>query len=266
MARTLFPIIPEDTLEAICFFIADTNGGLTGTEIQRLLRSSAITDVNPEMSKAKRLFNAFAGSQNHHQCANQVLFFIASAMKPARYFGKDELFHFRLNELNKRLALVGLQLSEKAQYRKVDKAETLSEAQLRVSHFKYKLEMRNVHPEIYRYCNEELIAENYFHSVFEAVKSVADRLRTMTGLYADGNSLAETAFSTQNPLIRINQLRDDSERSEHLGLLNLIKGTFGLIRNPTAHRPKITFPITETEALDIMVLISVIHKKLETAI
>jgi hypothetical protein len=50
MARTLFPIIPEDTLEAICFFIADTNGGLTGMEIQRLLRSSAITDVNPEMS------------------------------------------------------------------------------------------------------------------------------------------------------------------------------------------------------------------------
>jgi len=266
MARTLFPIIPQDTLEAICFFIADTNAGLTGTEIQRLLKASSINDTDPEMSKAKRLFNAFAQSQNHHQCANQVLFFITLAMKPARYFGKDELFHYRLNELNKRLALVGLELSEKAQYRKVEKAETLSEAQKRASHFKYKLEMRNVHPKIYEYCNEELLDENYFHSVFEAVKSIGNRMQKMTGLNADGNQLAETAFSTQNPLIRINQLKDDSERSEHLGLLNLIKGAYGLVRNPTAHRAKIVFPVTEAEALDIMVLISLIHKKLDTAI
>ena len=265
MARTLFPIIPSDALEAICFFIADTNNGLTGTEIQRMLRASSITDTDPQLSKAKRLFNAFAHSQDHHQCANQVLFFIASVMKPARYFGKDELFHFRRNELNKRLALIGLELSEKAQYRNVEKAETLSEAQQRASHFKYKLETRLVHAEIYKYCDAELLQENYFHAVFEAVKSIADRLRAMTGLYADGNPLAETVFSTQNPLIKINQLKDDSERSEHLGLLNLIKGVFGLIRNPTAHRPKITFPISEAEALDIMVVISMIHKKLDNA-
>src|SRR5699024_2499659 len=104
---------------------------------------------------------------------------------------------------------------------------------------------------------------NYFHSVFEATKSIADRLRTMTGLYADGNALAETAFSTSNPLIRINFLKTDTQRSEHLGLCNLIKGIFGLIRNPTAHQPKIKFVITEEEALDILNTISYIHKKID---
>jgi hypothetical protein len=47
---------------------------------------------------------------------------------------------------------------------------------------------------------------------------------------------------------------------------NLIKGLFGLIRNPTAHRPKITFPITEPGALDIMGVVSLVHKKLDGAL
>ena len=108
--------------------------------------------------------------------------------------------------------------------------------------------------------------ENYFHSVFEATKSIADRLRNLTGLYADGNALVETAFSTTNPLIKINHLITDTDRSEHLGLCNLIKGIFGLIRNSTAHEPKIKFEITEDEALDILNTISFIHKRLDKVI
>ena len=87
----------------------------------------------------------------------------------------------------------------------------------------------------------------------------------MTGLHADGNILIETAFSTTNPLIRINYLRTDTDRSEHKGLCNLIKGVFGLIRNPTAHEPKVTFIITEEEALDILNTLSFIHKRLDKA-
>lgn len=75
------------------------------------------------------------------------------------------------------------------------------------------------------------MVENYFHSVFEATKSIADRLRTMTGLYADDNALAETSFSTSNLLVKINHLKTDTDRSEHLGLGNLIKGIFGFIEN-----------------------------------
>jgi hypothetical protein len=46
----------------------------------------------------------------------------------------------------------------------------------------------------------------------------------------------------------------------------VIRAYLGLIRNLDAHRPKITFPISDADAPDIMVVISLIHKKLDTAI
>lgn len=123
-----------------------------------------------------------------------------------------------------------------------------------------------MHELIFEYCKPELLAENYFHAVFEAIKSIADRIRKMTGLYADCAELINTTFSTKNPLLRINLLQNDTDRSEHLGLMNLIKGLFGLIRNPTAHVQKIKFAIDEEEAFDLMILISYTHKRLDRII
>jgi len=260
------PIILPYHLESICQTIGATQDGLTGSEISKILIDCGLKDINPEMTKWKRLYNAFIHSQNKNNCSNQILDFLSHSMQPSRYLGKDELFHFRLNELNKCLSFMGAELTEEARFREVNKATTLSEAQQRASHFKHKLILRNVHEEIIKYCNAELLVKNYFHSVFEAVKSIADRIRNLTGLYADGVTLIEVAFSTANPLIRINLLENDTHRSEHLGLANIIKGLFGLIRNPTAHRPKITFIIEEDEALDIMSTISFVHKKLDKAI
>jgi len=65
--------------------------------------------------------------------------------------------------------------------------------------------------------------------------------------------------------LKINPLQTDTDRSEHLGLANIIKGLFGLIRNPTAHTPKIKFVIDEAEALDIMTTVSFVHKRLDKA-
>ncbi|HEX4373727.1 MAG TPA: TIGR02391 family protein, partial [Puia sp.] len=225
-----------------------------------------IQDTDPGITKWKRLYNAFTRSQKKHQCSNQVLQFLTAAMQPSRYFGKQEFFITRLNELNKRLSFIGISMTESAKFLIVEKAQTLSEAQQRASHFRYKLEIRNVHSDVFKYCGEELLQENFFHAVFEGVKSIADRLRGMTGIYADGNALIDIAFSTTTPLVRINLLQNETERSEHVGLSNMIKGLFGLIRNPTAHRPKIKFIIEEEEALDIMTLISFTHKKLDKAL
>lgn len=252
-------------LESICSMIADTSEGLTGTEITKIMADCSLNDHSPLLNKRSRLYNAFVQYQNANQCSNAILNFLSQAMNPGRYFNKDEVFNYRLNELNKRLSLIGLEITKEARYRKVTVAKTLTDAQERASHYKYKLEQRFVHPEIIKYCNEELVRENYFHSVFEGVKSIAQRLRDLTGVHADGNALADVVFSTSNPLIKINPLQTDTERSEHLGLASIIKGLFGIIRNPTAHTPKIKFVINETEALDIMTIVSFVHKKLDKA-
>lgn len=266
MATIKRPIFEAHILEGICRTIGDTSTGLTGSEIGQLLLNANISDIDPQNTKWRRLYNAFADWQNRCQCSNHILKFIQDALQPVRYLGREEVFHDRRIEINKRLSFIGTELTESGIYREVDKASTISEAEERANRLKHKLESRNVHATIMDYCKAELLVENYFHSVFEATKSIADRLRGMTGLYADGNNLVEVAFSTTNPLVRVNLLQTDTDRSEHLGLCNLIKGIFGLIRNPTAHEPKIKFVIVEDEALDILNTISFIHKRLDKVI
>ncbi|WP_367866993.1 TIGR02391 family protein [Pedobacter sp. WC2423] len=260
------PIITEIYLESICAVIGDTVEGLTGTEITKILADCKMTDNLSMASKSTRLYNAFVLYQNRNQCSNGILKFLSHAMHPARYMKRNELFQYRLNELNKSLSFIGLELSKEAKYKKVAAARTLSDAQERASHYKSKLELRNIHPEVFKYCDEELVKENYFHSVFEGVKGVAQRLRDKTGVHADGNALVDVIFSTANPLLKINPLLTDTQRSEHLGLSNMIKGLFGVIRNPTAHTPKIKFVINEAEALDIMTIVSYVHKKLDKGV
>lgn len=266
MADIKRPMFEPHVLEGLCRSIGDTSDGLSGTEIGQILVNSNIPDIDSQNTKWKRLYSAFADWQNKNQCSNHILRFVQDALQPVRYIGKEGTFHSRRLEVNKRLYFVGTELTEEGKFRLVEKATTIAEAEQRASSLKHKLENRNVHKIIFEYCTAELLVENYFHSVFEATKSIADRLRTMTGLYADGNTLAETSFSTSNPLIKINLLKTDTDRSEHIGLCNLIKGIFGLIRNPTAHEPKIKFEITEEEALDILNTISFIHKRLDKAI
>lgn len=260
------PSFEGNQLEAICRILGDTYDGLTGPEIGKLLSDSKIKDGDPGLTKWKRLYNAFVHWQNKHQCSNNILDFIRRAMDPIRYINDEELFQQRRHNLNKTLSFIGFEISNTGGIRSVEKSSTISEAESKANHFKYKLANRNVHKEVLRFCNSELLVNNYFHSVFEAIKSIASRLRNMTGLYADGNELVETAFSTSNPLIRINLLTNATEKSEHIGLMNLIKGLFGLIRNPTAHTPKIEFEINEDEALDIMTTVSLIHKRLDRAL
>jgi len=253
-------------LESICRILADTDNGLSGTEIARILQQENIQDISPGITKWKRLYDALANCQSKLQSNKGTIRFIQVALSPILYIGKEEVFQFRRHEINKRLSMIGLELTESGKYRLVEKTSTISEAEQRASKLKYILEVRKTHETVLLYCKSELLVDNYFHSVFEATKSIADRIRNMTGLYADGNALVDIAFSTSTPLVKINFLRTDTDRSEHIGLSNLIKGIFGVIRNPTAHTPKITFPIDENEAVDILTTISYIHKRLDKVI
>lgn len=118
--------MPSEVLENICRFIANTETGLTGTEIGRILSESQILDTDPLMTKWKRLFNAFASNQNKNKCSNNILTFLSKAMQPVRYIDNPEVFKHRILELNKRLCFVGLELSENAKYRKIPKASTIT--------------------------------------------------------------------------------------------------------------------------------------------
>jgi uncharacterized protein (TIGR02391 family) len=262
MAKKIFNSIESGTLEALAKILANTEQGLTGTELSKFIPEAGLTDVDPLNTKWKRLYNSFADYQNKSRNSNFILKFINLSMKPSRFVGQNEKYETVRAELNKRLSFVGLLLNDAGVFNPITITKTITEAEQRVNRFKSKLENRNIHPIIYQYCNSELITENYFHSIFEAVKSIAEEIRKRTNLTLDGSELVEKALSINNALIKINSLETETEKSEQKGFANLIKGVFGMFRNTTAHAPKIIWEITEDEALDIMTTISLIHKKL----
>ncbi len=107
--------------------------------------------------------------------------------------------------------------------------------------------------------------DNCFHAVLEATKSIGVRLRERTGLEGDGAVLVDAAFGGNNPPLRINAFSTESQRSEQRGFVNLLKGMFGIFRNPTAHEPRVEWQMPEEDALDLFVLASYAHRRIDAA-
>ena len=168
--------------------------------------------------------------------------------------------------LNLALAFAGLVVNESGELKSADVAQTLPEAQRRARDLRADLEGRGVHPDVLKFCRAELLADNYFHAVQEAVKSVADKMRNRTGLTDDGAVLVDRVLSGNLPLLAVNALSTASERSEQSGFANLVRGTFGMFRNPTAHEARINWPMTKEDAEDLLSLVSLIHRRLDAAV
>jgi uncharacterized protein (TIGR02391 family) len=65
-------------------------------------------------------------------------------------------------------------------------------------------------------------------------------------------------------MLAINPLKTESEKSEQKGFANLLRGTFGMFRNTTAHEARIYWPIGKDDAEDLLSLVSLIHRRLDT--
>jgi uncharacterized protein (TIGR02391 family) len=260
---TAIPSFDETILRSICNVLADTADGLTGSEIGQLLRDSNIDDPLPGFTKRERLFEALDQKQRQDRCANNIFAFVHKAMNPVRYTQKAHVFENRRYELNKALAFAGLVLDGNGKLREITAAQTLSEAQERAGKLYKQLLARNAHTDILLFCRAELLQDNYFHAVFEATKSIADKIREKSGLASDGARLVDEAFGGELPLLAFNTLHTETERSEHNGLLNLLKGLFGTFRNTLAHAPKIKWNINEQDALDMLTFASFLHRKLD---
>ncbi len=260
---TRLPCFQSDSLEAVSRILGDTTNGLTGPEIGYILADLHLEDPTPEMTKWKRLFNALVHAQNKHQVGNHVIQFINKAMSPVRYISEPLKFDWRQDSLNVALAFSGYAVNNHGQVIHSNAESTLEGARSRARRFYSSLLNRGTHPEVLKYCTEELLQQNYFHAVLEAVKGVAERIRQMSGLSTDGAELVTAALSTKNPIILLNLLKTETEINEQKGIANLLVGVFGAIRNPTAHAPKLVWPMPEQDAADILGILSYVHRKLD---
>jgi uncharacterized protein (TIGR02391 family) len=250
-------------LTALAKALGDTGDGLTGSQIGFLLEQCRIPDVEPTATKWRRLFNAFVAFQNERRFGNHVVVFINKAMDPVQFTKDPGQFRRWRDRLNAILLFSGMSVGEHGRVRWDKPASNLDEAMARANRLQYLLESRAVHPDVLHYCRAELLQENYFHAVFEATKSVAAKIRALTGHPGDGAPLLQAALGGQTPPVAINDLNSDSQRSEQSGFLNLVVGLFGTVRNPLAHNPKVEWAMNEQDALDILTLVSLIHRKID---
>lgn len=261
---------PPGVVEAVCKVLAATDWpGLSGTELGRLLAMRGFEDVAPGATKWQRLEAAMQTRQQKDRASNCLIRFITDAMEPSRYVSDPGRFSALRDSLTEALALEGLTITDRGQVGKAAQAATLDEVARLAGRLHTELTRRGVHKQVLTYCNEELIRKSLFHAVFEAVKGLGARLRTLSGSGLDGSDLIDYCFAGRSaqPVIRINPYASATDRSEHSGFANLVRGIFGTFRNPPAHaaRAAAEWTITEADALDLFSMLSFIHRRLDQA-
>ena len=263
---TIKKVFKSSEIEAIAKALGETDTGLTGSDINYILQCANIPDTDPKLTKWVRLFNAFCNKQNLVQNRTNILEFIRQAMKPSRFIGYSDRYETLRSNLNVALSFSGLQVNESGELTSCDKVSTLTDAELRANQLKLSLKERDIHKDVIKFCRAELLQNNYFHAVLEAVKSIIDKLRCISTWTEDGHELINKCFSGENPIIKINSLKTKSHKIEQSGFSELIKGVYSMFRNTTSHEAKINWEVTKKDAEDLLTLVSMIHRRIDSRI
>lgn len=264
--------ISSKTIEEICEIIGDS---FTKSELKKFLHHACIPELDDSnrqfgnmayvvgLKKSKWLFNCIVTEMK--RSPNCFIGFLKTVYSPSTALNSElkSKYEGTLQSVNMQLALCGLEITRSGDIKQVTRATTADEVERRFNSIQKKLSQRGIHHEVTKYCTRELLQESYTHAVFEAAKGLAERVREKTGIDKDGGELFDYVFSTKEPKLLINRLATQGERSEMLGLKELMCSIFHLVRNEVAHIPAINWQVNESDALDVLTMISVAHKYLD---
>ena len=259
------PPFSESDLETISHTLEDA---ANHRELAALLSDSGLTESVWETRPPRwlRIKTALGQAQGASGSGIPVLKFISVVLRPSRLVQDPPRFDALREAVNLRLAFIGLQFRTDGKCYKVPVATSIDDARAQAGRLRQLLEQRNVHPDVLRFCRPELTQGNYFHAVLEATKSVSEKLREKSGLQGDGGQLAQATHGGTAPVVAFNTLRTATEVSEQRGLCNLFTGMFGTFRNTTAHGPKLSWNVSEADALDLLTMVSFLHRRLDGAV
>lgn len=251
----------DGTIERISKVIGEA---FTGSEVEGLLRAARIPSSEVS-TKWRRVHAALTLEQERARSGSCAVVLIKVAAQPVRWPDPRGFEDLR-EELNSVLAFKGLTLRKDGQVAQRSVATTHDEALSLSRRLRNEMNRRQGHPEIYRYCSRELVAQDCFNAVLEATKGLSERVRQMTGLDSDGHQLVQDALDGKEPMVALNSLRTDTERNEQRGISSIMKGVVSAFRNPLAHEPKILFHVAEADALDLLSTLSLVHRRLDAAV
>lgn len=257
-------ILDYNQLERISQLLGEE---LTGSQITEIFHRINACDNSGLSTKWRRIYYVFSEQKRNFNSNTLAIRFIGEVLQPARYASNNVGFENLRTNINLLIAFSGYEYDETGKLKKLEKkASTITEAQFRVKSLKAKLENNNIHNRVLSYCKEELLQENYFHVIFESTKSLADEVRTKTGLKEDGGRLFEKAFSITAPYLLLNNLQTESEKNRQIGLCKLLCGVYSYFRNVEAHEPHIKWLVNEDDAVNALQIISFLHYQLDLCI
>lgn len=262
MATNLPPLSAETIVE-----ISKVLDELTNSEISHELDKVGLTDVSKGATKWIRIHDAFVTYQNTKHKSDAILLFCVNYFKPVRFVNKNpSLFEKQRTLFNRAAGFDGWEISNEGKLLHRNKTKTISEAEERVNYLRFELEKRTTHSQVLKYCTIEILNDDYFHMVEEAVKGLFERVREISGVSnEDGASLIDKVMSEKSPIILINNFQTRSEISEHKGFNSLLKSLYSLFRNPSAHSPREKWSLDKVDTLDVLGIISLCHRKLDKA-
>lgn len=121
-----------------------------------------------------------------------------------------------------------------------------------------------VHPRIRALSEPRFEAGFHADAVEAAFKEVNDTVKRIfkdsTGRESDGAGLMTTAFSPGDPVIRLSELKSESDRNIQQGYMQIFAGSMVGVRNPKAHGNLVTEP---RKALHLISLASLLMCKVD---
>jgi uncharacterized protein (TIGR02391 family) len=103
---------------------------------------------------------------------------------------------------------------------------------------------------------------HYRNAVMDAVIALNNLVRLKSGEQRDGTALMKHVFSPKNPIVRFNELADDSDREEQKGYMMMLCGAVSGLRNPRAHT---LFDDDPERALEFIAFVSLLAKLVDGA-
>lgn len=95
---------------------------------------------------------------------------------------------------------------------------------------------RVVDPDLRLVTETRFLSAHYADAVESGVKALCECIRSRTGTTEDGVKLMAKVFAPNEPLLRINRLRSETDKSEQLGHMFFCQGVVAAWRNPRAHQ------------------------------
>jgi uncharacterized protein (TIGR02391 family) len=145
---------------------------------------------------------------------------------------------------------------ERLQERQADSEQDDASAILRA------YEGLDLHHEIARAASDLYRDGHYSNAIRDAVIALNDLVRLRSSDSRDGVPLMEFVFNPTNPVLRFNDLADESDRNEQLGFMKMLSGAAAGLRNPRAHRLINDDP---ERALEFIAFISLLAKLVDSA-